>query len=41
VILGVPLGVVAGNQGGWVDKVVMRLADMTLALPAFQVRGER
>jgi peptide/nickel transport system permease protein len=41
VTLGVPLGLVAGYQGQSVDKVVMRLADMTLAFAAFQVRGER
>src|SRR5688500_12567955 len=31
--LGVLLGLVAGYYGGWVDEVVMRLADVTLAFP--------
>jgi ABC-type dipeptide/oligopeptide/nickel transport system permease subunit len=31
--LGVTLGLVAGFYGGWVDEVVMRLADVTLAFP--------
>jgi ABC-type dipeptide/oligopeptide/nickel transport system permease subunit len=31
--LGVTLGLVAGFYGGWIDEVVMRLADVTLAFP--------
>jgi peptide/nickel transport system permease protein len=31
---GIPLGVVAGYRGGWVDTVIMRPVDMLLALPA-------
>jgi ABC-type dipeptide/oligopeptide/nickel transport system permease subunit len=31
--LGLVLGLVAGFYGGWVDEVVMRLADVTLAFP--------
>jgi len=31
--LGVTLGLVAGYYGRWVDEVVMRLADVTLAFP--------
>lgn len=31
--LGVALGLVAGFHGKWVDEVVMRLADVTLAFP--------
>ena len=31
--LGVTLGLLAGFYGGWVDEVVMRLADVTLAFP--------
>ena len=31
--LGVLLGLIAGYYGGWVDEVVMRLADVTLAFP--------
>ena len=32
-VLGVTLGLVAGYYGRWVDEVVMRLADVTLAFP--------
>jgi peptide/nickel transport system permease protein len=32
-ILGVGLGVVAGYFGGWVDSLIMRLADMQLTFP--------
>lgn len=32
-LLGVSLGLVAGYYGKWVDEVVMRLADVTLAFP--------
>jgi len=32
-LLGVTLGLVAGFYGRWVDEVVMRLADVTLAFP--------
>lgn len=31
--LGVTLGLLAGYYGGWVEEVVMRLADVTLAFP--------
>ena len=31
--LGLTLGLTAGYKGGWVDEVVMRLADITLAFP--------
>src|SRR4026209_140860 len=31
--LGVTLGLVAGFYGKWVDEIVMRLADVTLAFP--------
>src|SRR5690606_38271117 len=31
--LGVTLGLLAGYYGRWVDEVVMRLADVTLAFP--------
>jgi peptide/nickel transport system permease protein len=31
--LGVTLGLLAGYFGGWVDDVIMRLADITLAFP--------
>jgi len=32
-VLGLSLGLSAGYKGGWVDEVVMRLADITLAFP--------
>lgn len=32
-VLGVSLGLLAGYYGRWVDEVVMRLADVTLAFP--------
>jgi len=34
VIVGVPLGLVAGYQGGWVDDVMMRVVDAALAFPS-------
>lgn len=33
VLIGVPLGAAAGYLGGWVDVVVLRLADILLAFP--------
>ena len=32
--VGVPLGVIAGYVGGWVDDVIMRITDVFLAFPA-------
>lgn len=32
-LVGVPLGLVAGTIGGWVDAVIMRVADVFLAFP--------
>jgi len=32
-LLGLSLGLAAGYKGGWVDELVMRLADVTLAFP--------
>ncbi|HUQ20420.1 MAG TPA: ABC transporter permease [Gemmatimonadaceae bacterium] len=32
-VLGVTFGLIAGYYGGWVEEVVMRLADVTLAFP--------
>lgn len=34
VLIGSPLGAVAGYYGGWVDEVVMRFTDLLLAFPA-------
>jgi peptide/nickel transport system permease protein len=33
-VVGVPLGLLAGFRGGWVDTAIMRPIDMLLALPA-------
>lgn len=33
-LVGVPLGVVAGYRGGWLDTLIMRPVDLLLALPA-------
>ena len=34
-VLGVPLGLVSGYFGGWVDLLVQRLVDIVLAFPSF------
>src|SRR5207247_10824402 len=34
VLVGVPLGVAAGFAGGWVDYAVLRLVEISTALPA-------
>lgn len=36
-LLGVAMGLAAAYRGGWVDAVVTRLVDATLAMPAFFV----
>jgi peptide/nickel transport system permease protein len=36
-LIGVPLGLLAGYFGGWVDAVIARLADVLLAIPAIIV----
>jgi peptide/nickel transport system permease protein len=33
-VIGIPLGLVAGFRGGWVDALLMRPLDLLLALPA-------
>jgi peptide/nickel transport system permease protein len=33
-LIGVPLGIVAGATGGWLDDVIMRITDVFLAFPA-------
>jgi peptide/nickel transport system permease protein len=35
--VGLPLGIVAGYRGGWLDRVVGRVADLVLAVPAIVV----
>ena len=37
VILGVTLGLVAGYRGGWVDGLIMRIADIQLTFPSILV----
>ncbi|WP_235737363.1 ABC transporter permease [Nocardioides alcanivorans] len=34
VVVGFPLGILAGYRGGWVDAVLMRLLDTVMAFPA-------
>lgn len=34
VLIGVPLGAVAGYKGGWIDEVIMRITDLFLAFPS-------
>ncbi|HMI68812.1 MAG TPA: ABC transporter permease [Solirubrobacteraceae bacterium] len=33
-LIGIPLGLLAGYRGGWVDSLIMRPIDLLLALPA-------
>jgi peptide/nickel transport system permease protein len=33
-VLGVPLGLLAGQAGGWIDELVMRASDVVYAFPA-------
>ncbi len=33
VIVGVPIGALAGYRGGWVDSVIMRIMDAVIAMP--------
>lgn len=33
-LIGVPLGMLAGQAGSWIDNIVMRLSDIVYALPA-------
>jgi peptide/nickel transport system permease protein len=33
-LVGVPLGIIAGATGGWLDDVIMRITDIFLAFPA-------
>lgn len=32
-VIGTPLGIIAGYYGGWVDEVIMRIVDVFLAFP--------
>jgi len=33
VVIGIPLGAVAGYSGGWLDEVIMRITDLWLSFP--------
>lgn len=33
VLIGVPLGAIAGYKGGWIDEIIMRITDLFLAFP--------
>ena len=33
IILGVPLGLIAGSIGGWLDEIIMRITDAQLSIP--------
>lgn len=33
-LIGVPLGLLAGYAGGWMDNVIMRIADVKMSIPA-------
>jgi peptide/nickel transport system permease protein len=34
ILIGAPLGAIAGYKGGWVDEVIMRITDLFLAFPS-------
>jgi peptide/nickel transport system permease protein len=36
-VIGVPVGAIAGYYGGWIDNLLMRIIDATLALPSLLV----
>ncbi|MFN2216108.1 MAG: ABC transporter permease [Anaerolineales bacterium] len=36
-VIGVPIGAVAGYYGGWIDNLLMRIIDATLSLPSLLV----
>ena len=36
-LLGITLGLIAGYRGGWVDSLIMRIADVQLSFPAILV----
>ena len=37
VLLGAPLGALAGYKGGWLDEVIMRVTDLFLAFPSLRL----
>jgi peptide/nickel transport system permease protein len=36
-LIGVPIGAIAGYFGGWIDNVLMRITDATLSMPSLMV----
>ncbi|QBE50212.1 ABC transporter permease [Leucobacter triazinivorans] len=34
IVIGTPLGILAGIRGGWIEEVIMRASDIALAFPA-------
>lgn len=34
ILIGTPLGIIAGIRGGWIEEVIMRTSDIALAFPA-------
>jgi peptide/nickel transport system permease protein len=36
-VIGVPIGAIAGFFGGWIDNILMRIIDAVLSLPSLLV----
>lgn len=36
-VIGIPVGAIAGYFGGWIDELLMRIIDATLALPSLMI----
>lgn len=37
VVVGVPLGLLAGYKKGWIDTIIMRIIDIGLSIPEFVI----